>query len=379
MQVHTSIFYQNHWQNLNNSALKPEDYQLVLLFAGRHLLENASNIAAVQKAFPLATIVSSSTSGEIYERQVFDDSLVATAIHLEKTTIHVGVANISNFENSHLLGENVAGQLPLAGLKYALVISDGGKVNGSELVNAINETLGDQVIVTGGMAGDGARFEKTLVGLNDKVEEGTVIIVGFYGENLQVGYGLNGGWDVFGPERIITKSTQNVLYEIDHQNALELYKKYLGKYATELPGAALLFPLAIKINGDETTVVRTILTIDEEKQTMTFAGNVPEGSAVRLMKANFDKLIYSAGEAAGLANSSMGSINTQLVLLISCVGRKLVLGKRIYEEVEAASDIFANHPAITGFYSYGEFSPVHKSHSCELHNQTMTITTLAEI
>ncbi len=378
MQVHTSIFYENQWQNLNNAPLKPEEYQLVLLFAGRHILENAANLAAVRKAFPLATIVSSSTAGEIYERQVFDDSLVATAIHLDKTTIHVGVANISTFENSHLLGKNVAGQLPLEGLKYALVISDGGKVNGSELVSAINETLGDKVIVTGGMAGDGARFEKTLVGLNDNIDEGTVVIVGFYGDNLQVGYGLNGGWDVFGPERIITKSAQNVLYEIDHQNALELYKKYLGKYASELPGAALLFPLAIKINGAETTVVRTILTIDEEKQTMTFAGNVPEGSAVRLMKANFDKLIYSAGEAAGLANGLMDSINTQLVLLISCVGRKLVLGKRIYEEVEAASDIFATNPAITGFYSYGEFSPVHKSYSCELHNQTMTITTLAE-
>ncbi len=378
MQVHTSIFYENQWQNLTNAPLKPEDYQLVLLFAGRHILENSANLAAVRTAFPLATIVSSSTAGEIYERQVFDDSLVATAIHLDKTTLHVGVANISNFENSHLLGKNVAGQLPLEGLKYALVISDGGKVNGSELVSAINETLGDKVIVTGGMAGDGARFEKTLVGLNDSVDEGTVVIVGFYGENLQVGYGLNGGWDVFGPERIITKSEQNVLFEIDHQNALELYKKYLGKYASELPGAALLFPLAIRINGDETTVVRTILTIDEEKQTMTFAGNVPEGSAVRLMKANFDKLIYSAGEAAGLANGLMDSINTQLVLLISCVGRKLVLGKRIYEEVEAASDIFATNPAITGFYSYGEFSPVHKSYSCELHNQTMTITTLAE-
>ena len=378
MQVHTSIFCNNQWQNLENAGLKPEEYQLVLVFAGRHILEHPSNLAEVRKAFPNATIVSSSTSGEIYDRQVFDDSIVATAIHLEKTPVKFAVANSANFENSHLLGKNIAAQLPLEDLVYALVISDGGKVNGSELVNAINETLGEKVIVTGGMAGDGARFEKTLVGLNENIEEGTVVIIGFYGSHLKVGYGLNGGWDVFGPERMVTKSSQNVLYEIDHQNALELYKKYLGKYASELPGAALLFPLSVKINEHETTVVRTILTIDEEKQTMTFAGNVPEGAAVRLMKANFDKLIYSAGEAAGLANGLMDDVDPQLVLLISCVGRKLVLGKRTYEEVEAASDIFPNNPATTGFYSYGEFSPVHKSYGCELHNQTMTITTLAE-
>lgn len=378
MQVHTSVFTENNWQNLYNTALPAENYQLVLAFAERHLLENHDNIAALQKAFPNATIVSSSTSGEIFGRQVLDGSIVATAICFEKTNIQFAFANSDDFENSQALGKNIAAQLPAEGLKYALVISDGGKVNGSDLVNAINDTLGKNVIVTGGMAGDAARFEKTLVGINDNIKEGNVVIIGFYGSHLQVGYGLNGGWDVFGPERIITKSDQNVLYEIDDQNALALYKKYLGKYASELPGAALLFPLAIKINDNETTVVRTILTIDEDKQTMTFAGNMPEGAAVRLMKANFDKLIFSAGEAAGQANGLMNSVAPQLVLLISCVGRKLVLGKRTYEEVEAAADVFGNSPNVTGFYSYGEFSPVHTSFSCELHNQTMTITTLAE-
>jgi hypothetical protein len=378
MKVHTSSFYENQWHNLPGDDFPAADCQLVLLFAERNMLENSSYIDEVRKLYPNASIVSSSTSGEILGRQVFDGSVVVTAVHLTKTQVKFAVANAANFTNSHLLGKNVAGQLPTGGLKYALVISDGGRVNGSELVNAINETLGAGVVVTGGMAGDGARFEKTLVGLNENVVEGTVVIVGFYGEHLKVGYGLNGGWDVFGPERVITKSDKNVLYEIDHQNALELYKKYLGKYASELPGAALLFPLALRLNADESTVVRTILTIDEAKQTMTFAGNVPEGAAVRLMKANFDKLIFSAGEAAGQANGLMSEIKPELVLLISCVGRKLVLGKRITEEVEAASDIFSNSPAIAGFYSYGEFSPVHTSYTCELHNQTMTITTLAE-
>lgn len=379
MQAHTSFLYENQWQNLSPSHLPGDSYQLVLVFADRFLLEDASHIATLKQAYPAANIVSCSTSGEIYNRHVYDKSLTATAIHFEKTELKFATANSANFNNSHSLGQNVAGQLPAEGLKYVLVISNGGKVNGSELVAAINETVGSNVIVTGGLAGDGARFEKTLVGLNEDINDGMVVLVGFYGDNLKVGYGLNGGWEVFGPERVITKSDQNVLYEIDHQNALQLYKKYLGKYASELPGSALLFPLAIKAGKDGTTIVRTILTIDEEKQTMTFAGNVPEGAAVRLMKANFDELIYSAAEAATLANNLMDAISPQLVLLISCVGRKLVLDKRISEEVEAAADIFPSAPAVTGFYSYGEISPLQKTASCELHNQTMTITTLSEI
>jgi len=378
MQSHTCFYYEDNWQNLANAPLPADSYQLVLVFADRFLLEDSSLIAKLKQSFTAATIVSCSTSGEIYNRHVYDKSLVATAVHFEKTELVFAQANAAGFADTHALGQNIAAQLPAAGLKYALVISNGGKINGSELVGAINETLGSDVIVTGGLAGDGARFEKTLVGLNEDISEGMVVLVGFYGENLKVGYGLNGGWEVFGPERMITKSEQNVLYEIDHQNALELYKKYLGKYASELPGSALLFPLAIKTGNDETTVVRTILTIDEEKQTMTFAGNVPVGAAVRLMKANFDELIYSSGEAAALANELMDAVPPQLVLLISCVGRKLVLGKRIDEEVEAAADIFPASPAITGFYSYGEISPLKTTASCELHNQTMTITTLSE-
>lgn len=378
MHTHTCLFYENAWNNIT-PPLPAESYQLVLVFAERHLLESPAHVTTLKQAYPAATIVSCSTSGEILNREVYDKSLVATAIHFDKTQLQFAKANSTDFENSHALGKSVAAQLPANGLKYVLVISNGGKVNGSELVEGINQTVGSNVIVTGGLAGDAARFEKTLVGLDEDIKDDMVVLVGFYGESLKVGYGLNGGWDVFGPERVITKSDQNVLYEIDHQNALELYKKYLGKYTSELPGSALLFPLAIKTGDDETTVVRTILTIDEEKQTMTFAGNVPEGARVRLMKANFDELIYSAGEAAVLANGKMDKTSPELVLLISCVGRKLVLGKRIAEEVEAAADVFPAAPAIAGFYSYGEISPLKATGTCELHNQTMTITTLSEI
>jgi hypothetical protein len=377
MHIHTAVCRNNQWEHLSN-ILSPSSYQLVLVFAARHLLENKSVIDHIHKTFPSAAIVSTSTSGEIFNDSVLDDSIVVTAIRFDKTTIQLAIANSINATNSAALGKAVAAQLPKEGLRYTLVISDGGKVNGSELINAINETVGSDVIVTGGMAGDGDRFEKTLVGLNDNIAEGNVVVIGFYGNNLKIGYGLNGGWEVFGPERLITKSSQNVLYEIDHQNALELYKKYLGKYASELPAAALLFPLAIKLNDNETTVVRTILTIDEDAQTMTFAGNMPEGAAVRLMKANFDKLISSAGFAASAANDLMDDVKPEFALLISCVGRKLVLGKRIDEEVEAVADIFHNKPVMTGFYSYGEFSPLRTSVGCELHNQTMTITTFAE-
>jgi hypothetical protein len=124
--------------------------------------------------------------------------------------------------------------------------------------------------------------------------------------------------------------------------------------------------------------VRAILGIDRERQSMTFAGDIPEGSYARLMKANFDRLIDGAVNAAQCGYRALGDVPPQLAILISCVGRKLVLKQRIEEEVEGAREVLGPDAVFAGFYSYGEISPFTPGAKCELHNQTMTITTFAE-
>ena len=210
-----------------------------------------------------------------------------------------------------------------------------------------------------------------------------MIGVGFYGSALKVGYGSLGGWDPFGLERTITRSKDNVLYELDGQPALKLYKEYLGEeQAKGLPGTGLLFPLRLRMKsgGKEAEVVRTILAVDEKEQSMTFAGDMPEGTQVSLMKANFDRLVDGAAGAASMSVESLGSNKAQLAILISCIGRKLVLKERVEEEIEAVRGVIGNEAAIIGFYSYGELCPVAATEKqCELHNQTMTITTFREM
>jgi hypothetical protein len=203
--------------------------------------------------------------------------------------------------------------------------------------------------------------------------------VGLYGPGLLVGFGSLGGWDAFGPERLVTRSAANVLYELDGRSALELYKTYLGPYAKDLPASGLLFPLSIRTEMDQTPIVRTILAVDEEARSMTFAGDVPMGTYARFMKANFDRLIDGAMGAARTSHEAIGAAECDLAILVSCVGRKLALGQRIEEEVEGVREVLGNGPVLAGFYSYGEISPFVPSAKCELHNQTMTITTLREL
>jgi len=355
-----------------------ESAQLMLIFGAMSILKESEPIEAIKRAYPLAHILGCSTAGEICGTQVNDDSLVATAVGFEHTQVKEARVKLSEVEDSLHAGQLLAQSLDPNELVHVLVFSDGLKVNGSDLARGLTTYLPDHVTVTGGLAGDGDRFEETLVFCDGGPARDAISALGLYGDRLKIGFGSLGGWDPFGPERLITRSRGNVLYEMDGRSALELYKMYLGEHAEGLPATGLLFPLSLRTKTGETGVVRTILSVNEQDQSMTFAGDVPEGAYARLMKANFDRLIDGATGAARTSDQAIGSASPDLAILISCVGRKLVLRQRIEEEVEGVRDILGERTVLTGFYSYGEISPFTPGAKCELHNQTMTITTLLE-
>jgi hypothetical protein len=232
--------------------------------------------------------------------------------------------------------------------------------------------------VTGGLSGDGTAFERTVLVVGAELRERMVSAVGFVGERLHIGYGSVGGWDPFGPERIVTRAEGNVLYELDGQSALALYRKYLGEQAGDLPASGLLFPLSIRADRSSRGIVRTILAISDTDQSMTFAGDIPNGSLAQLMRANFDRLVEGASGAARISVNPPVDRGPKHAKLIGCVGRKMVLKQRVEEEVEAVQDIVGPDTVLTGFYSYGEIAPFSPTARCELHNQTMTITTWSE-
>jgi hypothetical protein len=379
MKVATILYKENSFiEGQNDGNLSFEQTQLVLGFGSSALISDPHSFEKIRARFPNSELLLCSSAGEIYATEVVDHTISLVAISFSKTTLVTSEVDIDDYSSSFEAGKSLINTFSQENLKLVFVLSDGGKVNGSELVKGMNSAKKEHVLITGGLAGDGAKFEKTYVGLNKVPETGKIIAVGFYGDQLEVSHGSIGGWESFGLERLVTKANENVLFEIDGKNALDLYKTYLGKYADELPGSALLFPLSIKLEESGDLIVRTILSIDEKNQSMTFAGDLPVGSKVRFMKANFDRLIDAASDAASTC-LKMNDANPKLALLISCVGRKLILGNRIEEEIEAVSEIFGNQTILSGFYSYGEISPLKPLAKCELHNQTMTITCLNEM
>ena len=352
---------------------------LAVIFGGRASRETDAAVGEVAARLPNSILAGCSTAGEIHGEQVGDASLSVAIASFAHVTMRKVVSPIDNPIEAYAVGRDLGRDLADPSLRAVFVLSDGLNVNGSRLAAGLGDVLGDDVVVTGGLAGDGERFGSTWVIGEHGPADRCVTAVGFYGDRLRVGHGCHAGWSSFGPERFVTRAEGNVLYELDNKPALALYKSYLGERASGLPATGLLFPLAIWEEGDGATpLIRTILGVDESTQSMTFAGDIPQGHRARLMRTNIESLIQSAGLAGARAAQGFADAASPLSIAVSCVGRRLVLGERTEEEIESVLEALPRGAGQVGFYSYGELSPRQRGGSCDLHNQTMTVTLFDE-
>jgi len=377
MEIHTHIYKQKKWDSQFDTSLDSEN-TLILIFASLEEEKMQKEVLNLAKLFPTSIIFGASTSGEIFNSEVYDDTIVISISKFQSTTLKNHTCKSIENDNSYDDGAGIAQTLYHDNLKGIFILSDGLKTNGSKLTQGISSVLPSSVVVSGGLAGDKDKFEKTWIIDNGFLKESTVCAVGFYGDNIHYEAASKGGWDSLGLHRKITKSRGNILYELDGKPALEIYKRYLGDKAKELPGSALLFPLELKESIDaKESKVRGIHGVNEDEQSIEFAADIPQGSYVTLMKANFNRLVDGAGKSAEMLNFSNYHDEPLLCIAISCVGRKLVLKSRIDEEIEAIQEVLPKSANIIGFYSYGEISPL-ASGVCDLHNQTMTLTAIWE-
>jgi len=351
---------------------------VVFVFGARSLMQAGDLVNELREHFKGGTILGCSTSGEIVGDVVVDDSVIATLADFEHTRVRFASATIGEAKASYDVGKELAQQLNDASLRHVFVLSDGLHVNGSDLARGLADGVSKGVSITGGLSGDGTNFAETWVIADGAAGPQRVGAVGLYGKDLRIGYASMGGWKPFGPLRTITRAEGNILYELDGRSALDLYKSYLGSHAEQLPSSALLFPILVTGAKGGQGVVRTVLSVDEQKKSMTFAGDIPQGGTAQLMKTNVDDLVEGATAAAEASLSGLGDRRPDLAILVSCVGRKLVMKQRTEEEIEAIRGVFGRDTKISGFYSYGELSPFVQGGECRLHNQTMTITTFAE-
>lgn len=362
----------------NIKSLADTNPHIVYVFTSRQILEDENILSKLQDNLKDCAIVGCTTAGEMGE-YVDNHSLSMLGMHFESTDIAVKTVTISSAEESYHAGKNAANELDKEKLSAVFLILPGLNVNGDQFIKGLRANLDEDVVISGGMAGDGVDFEKTQTICNGNLSSDQAIVIGFYGDNINFITSSNGGWKPFGPQRRVTKVKNNILYEIDGEPALALYKKYLGDKADNLPSSGLLYPFAIMASeeGKQDGLIRTILNINENDQSLIMAGDMEVNQMICLMHATKDELVEGAEIAANKISDNIELTSEDAVICVSCVGRKILMGEDTEDELDVVRDAFPDQ-SMTGFYSYGELSLSSQTNKVELHNQTMTITHISE-
>ena len=356
------------------------DELLILCFFQKNYTQNQELIDQLQKKFPKAIVTGCSGAGEVVGDEILDNILVVNILKFKRAgqfeILSENILPTNSLEVGMSLGLKLS---EIKNVKGAIILSDGLIMDGEVFSKGIKSKLSINIPIIGGLAGDGVDFKETSVVLDGKISTGKIVVIALK-DHLSLAVSANGGWNRFGFEHTITKSSNNIVYEIDHRPALDFYKEYLGKEAANLPASGLHFPLNILKSDDSGSgsddVVRTLLAIDEENKSLTFAGSIAQNSKVDLMKSTTKNLLASSED--NLANikdripEDSSKIEGDLFsLIISCVGRRLALGQKSDEELGNFRELSSDKIFQSGFYSYGEMSPTNSS-KCSLHNQTLT-------
>ena len=352
-----------------------EDPQLVIWFGAYAQARKPGVYEGLRERFPSALIAGCSTNGEIFGGDAMDDACVAAAVRFDGTRVKAAYAVLEPGADARAGGRKLAAELQGEALKGVYVLADAFSFNGADLVDGLIESLPEGVVVSGGMAGDDATLgSATLAGLDEAPRQGGALAIGFYGSRVRINHGVAGGWDALGPSRNVTRSEGHVVYELDGQPALEVYERLVGDAGTT---ARLRHPFAFKPDADSAQdVIREVVGIDRENHGVIFIDTVPQGCWGQILRGTDEHLVDGAALAARRAGMDKADDET-LSLVVSCIGRKWVMGQRIGDETEAVQDESPTTPTI-GFYSYGEIAPHERTGLCTLHHASVSVTLLSE-
>jgi len=317
------------------------------------------------------------TDGEVSSAGFSSESAVLAGIATDQITFQV--ASVSNIgHDGEWTGRELGNALQSA--RHVQVLSDGLTGNGSAIARGLTSALGVQVPVSGGAAGDARRFKQTWQFLGSNILTDSAVAMSMSG-NFDVGTGVRSGWFPAGVPKKVTRAKGNVVYEFEGQSALSVYRMYLGPLAPQLPAVGVQFPFGIvdeKLQLGEDVILRAPMAIDEREGSVSFAGEVPEGCTMVLTTGGItESLLQASGEAARRAMADLGNASMPaIIFLYTCMGRRILLGRRTNEETARICSVVGRGVPITGFYTYGEYCPAKRDSGCLLHNETATVTVI---
>ncbi|MFH1114932.1 MAG: FIST N-terminal domain-containing protein [Pseudomonadota bacterium] len=332
-------------------------------------------LLGVHEAVGTDAVVGCTTDGEISTGGFGTDSAVLAGVVTDQIQFHV-VSAQGLGKDPLEAGRRIAVKLPPE-VSYVQIFSDGLTGNGCAILRGIASVLGEDVPIAGGTAGDAGRFRQTWQFHGPRVLTDSVTAIGFTGD-FTVGTGVSSGWSPVGTVKIVTRARANVVYELNGEPALDVFKRFLGRHADKLPAVGVEYPLGIVSKPgapgeEEYHLIRATMSVSREEGSISFAGEIPEGAAVRLTCGDNDSILKATEEAVRRALAGLGAARPRMVFFYSCMARRIVLGRRTKEETEVLYRTLNKRLPLIGFYTYGEYCRLRAGGPSLFHNETATV------
>ena len=358
---------------------------LGLVFASARF-DHAALLKGVRSVIQEAALLGCSTAGEITSDGPSKRSAVVVTIQSTAMTATTGIGRRLS-ATPRQAGEAAAwaatrgkAQNP----RVFLMFPDGISGNAAEALRGVQMVLGTSFPIVGGSAGDDLLFDRTAQYHHDTVAHDSVVGVLLSGA-VTVGIGARHGWRPLGKPRLVTRALANVVHELDGRAAVSVYQEYFGKGAEELQHESLarmtiIYPLGMPIPGEEEYMLRNVLKVTPQGH-LVYAGEVPEGSAVRLMMGSKAHALAAARRAADQAVRGLGTKPARLALVFGSASRARLFGRGAGAEIRCIQEVVGRDVPIAGFYGYGELAPLSSEQylgQTYYQNETLVVMTLAE-
>tara|TARA_R110002124_G_scaffold97014_2_gene241784 strand:- start:5129 stop:6268 length:1140 start_codon:yes stop_codon:yes gene_type:complete len=324
-------------------------------------------------------IFGATTAGEFIDGEIGEESTAIMLLDIKPE--HFKVTHLETGERET---RNIATEIGKKGLETfsnpAFIVASGGiSTDGEMIVKGIEDAIGPEVTIFGGLAGDDFTMTGTYVFTNGKYDIDGLVAIILDEDHVQVAGLATSGWQPVGTVRTITKSEGNVVYTIDDQPALDVVIKYMGvnknidEWTEVIMNVGSEFPMQLQREGAE-PVIRAPLFANKEDRSLICAGGVPQGSKIRFsLPPDYDVIEKVIEECETVKENELP--NAEAMIMFSCKARHLSLGPMVSEEINSVKEVW-NAP-MAGFFSYGEMGKATKGKH-EFHNNTCSLVVLAE-
>jgi hypothetical protein len=371
--------------------LKGKTPDILIVFASPKFV-HPELLEGITKIFGDVPMVGGTTAGEISSNGFSTDSVVIMAIISEELEFCTAISehmSINEKQCARTLAETLKETVTFDNALSLIVFPNGMGGDGVKVITGLNEILNNTVEIVGGCCGDDENFTNSFQYCDGKVYEDAIAGLLIKGDSskFKTGIGVRSGFESIGNKMYCTASEGNVLKQIDNEPALDIYTELLGEERSKrFPEVCLEYPFGlideeISFFSGETEQkyfqLRCGFSVDYSEKTITLSGSVPDGSALTLTTGTRNDLIDGAKQAVQQASTCLTGCEPVLLIIFSCVGRKVVLGRRVVEETLTVNSVFGNTVPGIGFYTYGEIGPINKLEkslsATKFHNETFVI------